>query len=190
MGPFPGPPPDWLWAPVDWIARNGFLGVDIFFVISGFVIALSVSKGAPTFGYFGRFIVRRSIRLDPPYWSSILLEVLLLHLSLRLFSDLDRHAAVDSAAGVRTCSTPRSCWATAAWYPSTGRSATRSSSTLLFVGLVVLHAKLPERLRGQAWLHSSVPLCSGSPFGRGTGDRRRCPMAWPSIAGSSSSLAS
>src|SRR5687767_5931716 len=29
---------DWLWSPIDWIARNGFLGVDIFFVISGFVI--------------------------------------------------------------------------------------------------------------------------------------------------------
>jgi peptidoglycan/LPS O-acetylase OafA/YrhL len=79
---------DWLWAPLDVIARNGFLGVDIFFVISGFVIALSVSKGAPTFGYFGRFIMRRSIRLDPPYWSSILLELLLLYVSVRLFTDI------------------------------------------------------------------------------------------------------
>jgi peptidoglycan/LPS O-acetylase OafA/YrhL len=74
---------DWLWRPVDWMARQGYLGVDIFFVISGFVIALSVSKGAPTLSYLGRFILRRSIRLDPPYWSSILLEALLLALSLR-----------------------------------------------------------------------------------------------------------
>lgn len=78
---------DWLWAPVDWIARNGAKGVDIFFVISGFVIALSVSRGVPTPSYFGRFIVRRSIRLDPPYWSAIALEVLLLHLTLRLFPE-------------------------------------------------------------------------------------------------------
>lgn len=76
----------WLWAPFDWIARNGFLGVDVFFVISGFVIALSVSKGAPTLSYFGRFILRRSIRLDPPYWSAILLEIVLLTLTLRLFT--------------------------------------------------------------------------------------------------------
>lgn len=75
----------WLWAPLDWVARNGFLGVDIFFVISGYVIALSVSKGDASPSYFGRFILRRSIRLDPPYWSAILLELALLHLTLRLF---------------------------------------------------------------------------------------------------------
>jgi peptidoglycan/LPS O-acetylase OafA/YrhL len=74
---------DWLWYPIDWIARNGDKGVDIFFVISGFVIAMSVSKGAGTVGYFGRFILRRSIRLDPPYWSAIFLELALLHLTLR-----------------------------------------------------------------------------------------------------------
>jgi peptidoglycan/LPS O-acetylase OafA/YrhL len=78
---------DWLWPPIDWIARHGSLGVDIFFVISGFVIALSVSRGAGTFAYFGRFILRRSIRLDPPYWAAILLEILLLHLTLRVFPE-------------------------------------------------------------------------------------------------------
>src|SRR6476619_3658253 len=78
---------DWLWFPIDWIAKNGDKGVDIFFVISGFVIAMSVSKGARTFGYFGRFILRRSIRLDPPYWSAILLELVLLYSTLRLFPE-------------------------------------------------------------------------------------------------------
>lgn len=77
---------DWLWSPLDALARNGFLGVEIFFVISGYVIALSVSKGAPTLRYLGRFILRRSIRLDPPYWFGILLEVLLVFLTLRYFS--------------------------------------------------------------------------------------------------------
>jgi peptidoglycan/LPS O-acetylase OafA/YrhL len=76
---------DWLWPPIDWIPRNGAKGVDIFFVISGFVIALSVSKGAGTLRYFGRFILRRSIRLDPPYWAAIVLEVALLFLTLRFF---------------------------------------------------------------------------------------------------------
>jgi peptidoglycan/LPS O-acetylase OafA/YrhL len=79
---------EWLWLPLDWIARNGAKGVDIFFVISGFVIAMSVSKGAGTVGYLGRFILRRSIRLDPPYWAAILLEIVLLFSSLRLFPEL------------------------------------------------------------------------------------------------------
>jgi peptidoglycan/LPS O-acetylase OafA/YrhL len=79
---------EWLWLPIDWIARNGAKGVDIFFVISGFVIAMSVSKGAGTVGYFGRFVLRRSIRLDPPYWAAILLEIVLLFSSLRLFPEL------------------------------------------------------------------------------------------------------
>ena len=78
---------DWLWFPIDWIARNGAKGVDIFFVISGFVIAMSVSKGAGTVGYLGRFVLRRSIRLDPPYWSAILLEVVLLLSTLQLFPE-------------------------------------------------------------------------------------------------------
>ena len=78
---------DWLWYPIDWIARNGAKGVDIFFVISGFVIAMSVSKGAGTVGYLGRFVLRRSIRLDPPYWSAILLEVVLLLSTLQLFPE-------------------------------------------------------------------------------------------------------
>lgn len=77
----------WLWAPVESIVRHGYLGVDIFFVISGFVIALSVSRGAPTIGYFGRFVVRRSIRLDPPYWVAIGLELLLLLATQRLLPD-------------------------------------------------------------------------------------------------------
>jgi peptidoglycan/LPS O-acetylase OafA/YrhL len=78
---------DWLWAPLDFIARHGALGVDFFFVISGFVIALSVSRGDPTPSYFGRFILRRSIRLDPPYWTAIALEVGLIYLTLQLFAN-------------------------------------------------------------------------------------------------------
>jgi hypothetical protein len=141
---------NWLWSPVDWIARNGFLGVDIFFIISGFVIALSVSKGAPTFGYFGRFILRRSIRLDPPYWSSILLEVLLLHLSLRLFSGL----------AVPLPSAPQLLAHLFYAQELLGYGSVVDSYWTLcyeiqfyafFVGMVVLQAKLPERLRGPAW---------------------------------------
>lgn len=49
----------------------GYLGVPVFFVISGFVIALSVNDAKVTLGYAGNFALRRSIRLDFTYWASI-----------------------------------------------------------------------------------------------------------------------
>jgi peptidoglycan/LPS O-acetylase OafA/YrhL len=49
------------------IALRGNGGVDIFFVISGFVIAYSLRNLKPTGRNAGVFLLRRSIRLDPPY---------------------------------------------------------------------------------------------------------------------------
>jgi peptidoglycan/LPS O-acetylase OafA/YrhL len=46
----------------------GHLGVEMFFVISGFVIAYALRHTTLTPSSMGRFIVRRQIRLDPPYW--------------------------------------------------------------------------------------------------------------------------
>src|SRR5262245_44222872 len=65
------------WVPhvVEAVLHRGFLGVEIFFVISGFVIAFSVRDGNYTPGYLFRFCLRRSIRLDPPYWATIALEL-------------------------------------------------------------------------------------------------------------------
>lgn len=56
----------------------GYLGVPVFFVISGFVISLSIGSKTVTKGYFSGFVVRRSIRLDPTYWVSIAIALLLL----------------------------------------------------------------------------------------------------------------
>jgi peptidoglycan/LPS O-acetylase OafA/YrhL len=53
----------------------GYLGVYVFFVISGFVIAYSVRDVRITPGYVGRFALRRSLRLDPPYWVTIALAL-------------------------------------------------------------------------------------------------------------------
>jgi len=136
----------WLWSPVDWVARNGFLGVDIFFVISGYVIALSVSKGSPTPSYFGRFILRRSIRLDPPYWSAILLELALLHLTLTLFPDIK----------VTLPSTPQllshlvyaqELLGYGSIVPVFWTLCYEIQFYAFFVGLVVLGAMLPARIR-------------------------------------------
>jgi peptidoglycan/LPS O-acetylase OafA/YrhL len=59
------------------IMAHGYLGVPIFFVISGFVISLGIGTSTISRQYFGTFILRRSIRLDLTYWASIVLVILL-----------------------------------------------------------------------------------------------------------------
>ncbi len=78
----------WFPGALSWLAERGHFGVNVFFVLSGFVIARSVRHGSMTPGYFGRFVLRRSIRLDPPYWTAIALEVLLIYGGLALFPSL------------------------------------------------------------------------------------------------------
>lgn len=54
-----------------WVAgviQQMFCGVDVFFVLSGFVIAFSMDGQTTNLRYAGNFIMRRSLRLDPPYW--------------------------------------------------------------------------------------------------------------------------
>lgn len=58
--------------------RLGWMGVEVFFVISGFVIPFAMHRG----GYrlprdAGRFLLKRVVRLDPPYLASIALVYLL-----------------------------------------------------------------------------------------------------------------
>jgi peptidoglycan/LPS O-acetylase OafA/YrhL len=64
--------PTWFF---DGIFSAGHYGVAIFFALSGFVIAHSLRNADATPGFAGRFILRRSIRLDPPYWAIIALVV-------------------------------------------------------------------------------------------------------------------
>ena len=61
--------------PFDWLARQGSAGVDIFFVLSGYVIALSLRDKNITPGFLGRFALRRSLRLDPPYWITLVVVI-------------------------------------------------------------------------------------------------------------------
>jgi len=49
----------------------GQLGVDVFFVLSGFVITLSIANSKINWRYWLRFAARRSLRLDPPYWACL-----------------------------------------------------------------------------------------------------------------------
>lgn len=55
----------------------GRSGVAIFFVVSGFVIAHSVMSSSARPLSLSRYMIRRSIRLDPPYWLSMIIVLAL-----------------------------------------------------------------------------------------------------------------
>lgn len=56
----------------DEIARFGYLGVDMFFMISGFVVLLSAWNRRP-----GAFLVSRIIRLYPAFWVAVTITALI-----------------------------------------------------------------------------------------------------------------
>lgn len=64
--------------------HEGWIGVQVFFVLSGFVIANTVGDRDVTPADALRFGLRRQVRLDPPYWVSLTLASIvpwvLLHL--------------------------------------------------------------------------------------------------------------
>lgn len=68
-----------------WIKASGsygWLGVDAFFVISGFVIPYSMHRsGYRGFSDAGVFMLKRLARLEPPYLASLLLTIGLLYVS-------------------------------------------------------------------------------------------------------------
>ncbi|MCU0551575.1 MAG: acyltransferase [Leptolyngbya sp. Prado105] len=65
--------PNWIDAPMfQW----GSLGVPVFFVLSGFVIAHSLRNATINLPYFQQFALRRLIRLTPPYYVSIVITLL------------------------------------------------------------------------------------------------------------------
>lgn len=56
---------------VELSGRYGWLGVEMFFVISGFIIPYSLMRSGYHVSSFFRFIAKRSVRLDPPYLATI-----------------------------------------------------------------------------------------------------------------------
>ena len=55
----------------------GQMGVLVFFFISGFVIVYSLEKSGYKPNQFFTFLIKRSIRIDPPYWATIALCIAL-----------------------------------------------------------------------------------------------------------------
>ncbi len=66
---------EWIPNLITRVLQLGYLGVPVFFVLSGFVISRSTDRDTVTLTYVRRFILRRSIRLDPPYWCAIAVAV-------------------------------------------------------------------------------------------------------------------
>lgn len=66
----------------NWVSASGaygWLGVEVFFVVSGFIIPYSIWRSYPKFTLrdFPGYMSRRLVRLEPPYLASILLVLLL-----------------------------------------------------------------------------------------------------------------
>lgn len=60
----------------------GFLGVEVFFVISGFIIPYSLARSNYAMrNDYGHFMLKRLVRIYPPYIASVALVILLWHLS-------------------------------------------------------------------------------------------------------------
>lgn len=75
-----------LFTPIDWGA-----GVDIFFIVSGFVMYYICRDRFGEAGEVGRFLKRRIIRVVPPYW----LFTALMIMATLLFRDELHHSSID-----------------------------------------------------------------------------------------------
>ncbi|HEX8377895.1 MAG TPA: acyltransferase family protein, partial [Pedobacter sp.] len=60
---------------------NGIYGVHIFFVISGFVIPLSMDKANYSFKYYFHFLYKRALRLHPPFLAALIITYTIVFLA-------------------------------------------------------------------------------------------------------------
>jgi peptidoglycan/LPS O-acetylase OafA/YrhL len=69
-----------VFLPDGWLKASGsfgWLGVEVFFVISGFIIPYALQRSGYRLSDYGTFILKRIIRLDPPYLVAILAVIVL-----------------------------------------------------------------------------------------------------------------
>jgi len=62
---------------IQFVINEGQQGVAIFFVVSGFILPYALYNKDYMLKHFWLFLAGRIIRIDPPYWASILLVFLL-----------------------------------------------------------------------------------------------------------------
>ncbi len=65
------------------VFASGWLGVEVFFLISGFIIPYSMHRAGYRLGDYGIFVVKRVVRVDPPYFAAIALTLFLSWLSAK-----------------------------------------------------------------------------------------------------------
>lgn len=69
-------------------------GVQLFFVISGFVIPWAMFNAGFTFSHFFKFLLKRLARLEPPYLFSLIIALLILFLRHKLLGSQNNHMVV------------------------------------------------------------------------------------------------
>ena len=74
----------------------GQYGVQLFFVISGFVIPWSMQKAGYQFKNFFHFFLKRISRLEPPYLFSVLLALLLYYLRESYYGKPNEHLQIST----------------------------------------------------------------------------------------------
>jgi peptidoglycan/LPS O-acetylase OafA/YrhL len=94
--------------------QYGYLGVEVFFVISGFVIPYSLYRRSYQFPRdAGNFALRRLIRLEPAYLMSLVLVIILLFGSALLSSNVRILSDLPSTVGLHVAYL--TSWFGAAW---------------------------------------------------------------------------
>ena len=75
----------WIWS------RGGWIGVDLFFVLSGFLVSGLLFREHEKFGelHLGHFLIRRGFKIYPPFWIMIGTTVVVLIWRHKEFSGLD-----------------------------------------------------------------------------------------------------
>ena len=66
-----------------WLIEYGGLGIQVFFAISGFVIAHSLRRMRMDTGEFRNYAARRFARLSPPYYATLILALVVSYTSAR-----------------------------------------------------------------------------------------------------------
>jgi peptidoglycan/LPS O-acetylase OafA/YrhL len=59
------------------VGQYGWLGVEVFFVISGFIVPYAMLRAGYTLSAWPTFLAKRLVRLEPPYLVSIIIVLLL-----------------------------------------------------------------------------------------------------------------
>ncbi len=79
--------PDWT----AWVVHMGYLGVTVFFVLSGFVIAHLLQRQSAEASSVAWFMLRRLVRLGPPYWASLVVTIVIMRAGIPSFAVLLAH---------------------------------------------------------------------------------------------------